>query len=338
LNQLLSKEYMIDVSNSSSAKKLTYNPVSHVTALTFYSGLYSIRTTSTSSLYYFLNNFCDAKFVMDSILPLIIESVRTSVVFPLEFQQDDNFELLNFVSELDDTLKVFSGKFWNSLSYGSVNWGLLPLYSDLKSLYNTLGTLFSKTKSFDDQLGNFSSVVNRRFAPVDIDTTDPTTGLRYKGRVTIRARGSISMDLPLDKYRNLKILLDELGVHPDLKTIWDLIPLSFLADYYIPIGDVLEGLHPRGWYNPQVDFSGYFTIKGTIAVQPRLTSQGVPGSLHTISEFDYPTYNIYTRRRISFSTVTRKPVVVNWGAPDLSFRKIFNSLYVLNKKKKPKRI
>lgn len=41
-------------------------------------------------------------------------------------------------------------------------------------------------------------------------------------------------------YDQLYVRLDSLGINPTLKNLWDIVPLSFVLDWIIPIGDYLE--------------------------------------------------------------------------------------------------
>lgn len=255
----------------------------------------------------------------------------------MEFQKNNSFELLSFLGEIDDTLAMFSAKFLKSLTrrrivgnkvkvsgvsgsaYGAYTWGVVPLLNDLQGLLRSAQDIFGGglAKSLED--AKDSAVI----APVnkEVDYYD-WGGSRVKGRVfgTLRLTGGFHLpDLaPLDY---LMILLDELGVHPDLKTAWDLTPMSFVADYFLPIGDLLDQLHPRGWFKPVITYDGKISAKLT-------TVNYVTSTYDSNSVIAEVVGSYYYRGNIAYDFIPQpsKPLKFNWKAP--SMRELFNTAYV----------
>lgn len=183
-----------------------------------------------------------------------------------EFQKNNGFEIINFLAEIDDTLAMFSLNFIKSLfskdGFGAVNWGVLPLISDLKALYASLDDLFSGSLA--------KSLTQPNPCHVACNVTIPRTlvpGGSCAAQGVLRLRGETSFD-PITPFDAFAVLLDEIGLHPDAKSIWDLVPFSFVVDYFLPIGDTLEALHPRGWFRPVVHFSGTVSFKGKTSFCP----------------------------------------------------------------------
>lgn len=174
----------------------------------------------------------------------------------LKFQENNDFSVIQAVAELDDTIAMFSKKFIKSLfsksSYGAISWGVVPFVNDLKALYSNFEDIF---------LGKaFSERVRRCRVAANIPRT--VVNANYFGTVHGNVRLSGTYTLPdLTIGDALAIILDELGANPDLSLAWDLVPLSFAANYFLPIGKAIDTLHPRGWYEPEVLFDGTVSLK-----------------------------------------------------------------------------
>jgi hypothetical protein len=296
------------------------NECAHVRCEVPFSGPYASYTSGRTSV---LNQYIGYQDAVTArlILNYVLNEFLSDFYWNLSFQKDDSFEILNFLFEVDEVFVFFSKKFWKDISYGAVNWGLLPFYSDLMSMWNTLSGLYSK-QVFKD----LSSVSGRRISR-RYDLSGMAGYLKAINRnylfynSQIRLRGRATRVDPIDDSTTaLLILLDELGFHPDLKTLWDLIPLSFLVDYILPVGDVLESLHPRGWFNPTIVFDGFATIYGRYDMSLPLSQ-----NYNILSEGN-SRYHGYIRKPVILQTASRKPVEVVFKAP--SYRKLFNAAYV----------
>lgn len=242
---------------------------------------------------------------LDSIGSWIAEIHSQNQYVPLEFQSNNSFELIPFLFDLDGTIAMFAKKFWRQISYGSVNWGILPFISDVRSLVNTVKDILDNRVEKD--LAKSAYECKRSFR----------TGSAYGDFYgSYRMSGKVSVGLPdmSSEHMAMYILLDELGVHPDLKTLWDVIPLSFVADYFFPVGDYLESVHPRGWFNPSVTFTGGVSLTGIADVKYTPTST-------VRSKVD-----VFSRRQSSFIGSTRPPVSPSWQAPNA--RELFNTAYL----------
>lgn len=224
---------------------------------------------------------------------------------------------------MDGTLATFTLKFWKQISYGSVNWGVLPLISDLKGLYASASDVFFQhdalIKEFEKGSHNISyhwewQRSYPRASPMK------SYDVFFKGTVRLSGRRVVTPP-PVDDFLGfLYFMLDELGVHPDLKTVWDIVPLSFVADYFLPIGDSLEAIHPRGWYHPTAYFSGGLTISGETVTLNIPLSEYRPGGVRA-------RHNVY-RRVYGVNNIlpTRPPMKIQWQSPNA--RELFNTAYL----------
>lgn len=228
------------------------------------------------------------------------------------------FSLIQFFAELDETLLLFTKKFLKNISYGSFTWGVMPFISDIQAVLETIENLSVDLNDFPFEATSSIEVNLDRLS-------DDAPDCRLTGSHHIVGRASVPTGA------ELRILLDRLAFHPDLATAWDLIPLSFVIDYFLPIGDQLQSLVNRGWIN-QVDFTGWRSLKlfgkGGISAPPR----------QNISVFYLPpedNIQIYFRDRIDSSVpVDIYPPNDSEWLQLPSFTQLFNTLYIILSRRK----
>jgi hypothetical protein len=286
---------------------------------------YAGHTDPWINLYHY-NAGYDCRFIN---LPFELGKLIDSAISSMLVGELDNndFELIPFFLDLDATIAMFSVKFLKQLSYGAVNWGVLPFISDVRSLIVSLRDIYRQG------IGEFASCskLSRRR---DINFTWPIFesppygnvefregNLLHAANGVARANGVLTWNPPSDDaFGKALFLLDELGVHPDLKTAWDVIPLSFVVDYFIPIGNLLESLHPRGWGSSGYTFTGFTSVKLTCEIADVYWWHGTQQRLKQSALYKY-------YARTSHSGLVPVPVTnVEWQAPSL--REIFNAAYL----------
>jgi hypothetical protein len=248
-----------------------YNNVSHYKALNTRNGTYGLTFGfQDQEVSNYLPYSCQDFPVPASILTSLQESSFSAFQDP---RDNNKFELIPFLADIDGTFAMFSKKFLKDLSYGAVTWGILPFISDVKAFATSLRDILNQNRNVKgvvriNRTRNFSYVDDlqiyrptRSFYPEEIASSYDCV-LRVNGYSTYEPP---NFD---EKFGKLFFLLDELGVHPDLKTAWDIIPLSFVVDYFLPIGDILESLHPRGWGTSAYSFTGFHTVSGLGCYSP----------------------------------------------------------------------
>lgn len=209
-----------------------------------------------------------------------------------------DFEILLFIRDWDQTIDLVFGTVTSALrkilthgrskggsvSYGALEWGIKPLISDLKSLSETLNELGQQKPLVYKEASLKREWSQKWVWQVDNRQGNADITYRYKGSIVFEPP-----DMSENAYRALR-LANELGFHPDLRTVWDSIPLSFVVDYFFQVGRFLEQLSPRGWIQWHTKFSGWSSIKaqGQISenYQPQRHLSGFkPGPL--MSDFTY---------------------------------------------------
>lgn len=162
------------------------------------------------------------------------------------------FGLIQMFAELDDSLALFTKRFWKQLSYGSFTWGVLPFVSEMKGLLEGIANLGKNTADFEYGDIHEQSVAYDRWVPAPGNAMTGTLDLKFSNQ----GRADISFQDGASQW------LDRLGFHPDLNTAWDLVPLSFVLDWFLPVGSFLDSLRSDGWVKVAV-FNGWQSCKWT---------------------------------------------------------------------------
>lgn len=115
---------------------------------------------------------------------------------------------------------------------------------------------------FVNDLKNILELVKNLGDDISASNYEFKTGFKKSIPDTYNVEGTILTQGTVDLSVNHEaaIWLDRLGFHPDIGTAWDLVPLSFVVDWILPVGDFLSSLHTRGWVR-QVRFNGWRSIK-----------------------------------------------------------------------------
>lgn len=147
--------------------------------------------------------------------------------------------MIAFIRDLKDIkslipkLKELGKLSTHASNYLAVEYGVLPTLSDLKAIWEA----FSPTK-FTDQLGY------RRVSAYD------TVGFFHN---------IMQVDAPVQQTRRIHLAINELdtgldalvekarsiGIFPSLTNLWDLVPYSFVLDWFVDVGSVLERIDTR---------------------------------------------------------------------------------------------
>jgi hypothetical protein len=215
------------------------NYVEHIKTVKTFSGRYysSVDTFGT-----YVGNFIPVD-AFRSYFP--VDQAPIFTLNPKKLPTSGETNLIVLLAELDETLLTFTKKFWKELSYGSFSWGLLPLLGEAEAIYKTLkkiSTLKGQSK-FEDTL-----IFDRDDGGTDFSKQLISGTVRWTGTVNMRELNPAFM------------FMDTIGFHPDLNTVWNLVPLSFAVDYFLNIGKLLSVIHTSGWIT-SVEFTGWRTVK-----------------------------------------------------------------------------
>jgi hypothetical protein len=117
-----------------------------------------------------------------------------------------------------------------SRMYLTVKYGWLPTISDLKNIVGA----FRKAKPYLDKNG-FKTY------------TSSFTGSNKIGQVTFELEQHLKLAIADEdnQFQALAQRLDSSGFAPTLENIWDLIPMSFVVDWFIDVGGFLERVDTR---------------------------------------------------------------------------------------------
>lgn len=112
-----------------------------------------------------------------------------------------------------------------SSNYLMIKYGWLPTVSDLNKIFSSLRRL--RVHRFDGITSGYSSEIE---SLVTSQGTEITSSRHLK--LMVRTNDS--------QLSELSSRIESLGLFPNLKSIWDLIPYSFVLDWFIDVGDFLE--------------------------------------------------------------------------------------------------
>lgn len=150
-------------------------------------------------------------------------------------------------------------------SFLEYSFGVSPLASDLE-------TIAERVANFGEDIGRANARLRRGYkakaqnpisgsASYDVQFSDyfgnlyyGTLSISYTGVESVGCR--IAGHIPYDPVR---AYLDYIGLYPDLSTLWNALPFSFLIDYLAPVGQALE---PGPWMRPSYSVTdGCYSIK-----------------------------------------------------------------------------
>lgn len=117
-----------------------------------------------------------------------------------------------------------------SNDYLAVNYGLLPTVSDLRRIERA----FKKRSPYLDSNG--FTVYTAGFSDKLVKD-----GLSY----TLLQRIKLAIDDEDDEFQALVSRAESIGIYPTFENIWDLVPFSFVLDWFIDVGGFLERIDTR---------------------------------------------------------------------------------------------
>jgi hypothetical protein len=229
-----------------------------------------------------------------------------------KFPSSSEFSLLLFVSEFRDTLELFRLKFWKELSYGSVQWGLLPFIGELQAVMRSLANLHVwglKNDHFP-----YEDTLKVRLLK---EVPNGQSGKYFSGELSYHLQGHLDFSsLP-----SVYAVYDLLGFHVDPETLWDAVPLSFLFNKFLPFAELIDDLHDKGWVETAL-FNGWWSRKLDFACAYTGTTYGInPAAATNFRVFE----RNYLRGRVGQTFYPQ--ALLQSELP--SFRDLFNALYII---------
>lgn len=146
------------------------------------------------------------------------------------------------------------------------------------------------------------------------------------GTLTVRVNGVITITPPrLPEFdQRWYIWLDQVGLHADLATVWEAIPFSWFADWFLPIGDSLTALSGN-WYSPILDFQGSYSYKwqwnGLVLNDNEPGSRNYNVSLYKKPQIEVLNAKGYSRQPYAYSRGSRSLEPWEPKIPELDARK-----------------
>lgn len=258
---------------------------------------------------WYLHGYCyDAyplAFVIESCLRKQFGYVPEARLVWDKLPTTSQFSVIQAIAELDDTLAMFSKKFIQSLfsfeGLAAFQYGIVPFYNDILAINSIVQRVNS---GFADLSYEYSDTYQVNYTTPDVESA--------VGTWTVHLQGTVS-----PPGGTLPELLDVVGFHPDLATAWDLVPLSFVVNWFLPIGDWLESICNRGWVNT-AQFSGWYSTKFV----------GRAGYSAFPSVTAHAPVTFYSRRYLTNALLQKQSAVPLPSFHLPSFSQLFNTAYL----------
>jgi hypothetical protein len=205
----------------------------------------------------------------------------------------------NFLLEIGDLKTLF--KLWRSNAglarnvagaHLNVSYGWLPTIGDVKATYDAVFNTLAKLRAFEKSLGKvFQSSItlsNTSYTSKGTALVSTHVGHEWTGTIKSVVRGHmrwkpkpLKVMEPIPKM--LRAYLDALGVQLNARIVWDAIPLSFVIDGFIGLGDWLEQFQFDTLELPIEYVDSCLTYKETLKVENVGLVHGTPYCSDAIS-------------------------------------------------------
>jgi len=189
---------------------------------------------------------------------LDVQEFRANSRRPLNWDKiptSSGFSILEILVELRETILMFSRRFWMNLglgdSVGAIQWGLLPLIRDCGAIVEALRNAYSaNVNPYED-----TYTVEKTFDPTWHINVGEAGG---KLKIITHLTGTIDVTgVP-----ELLQAYDRIGFHPDITQLWNLVPGSFVVDYFYNVGDFLDqAFQVSGGWVQSTNFTGWHSQK-----------------------------------------------------------------------------
>lgn len=253
----------------------------------------------------------------DSVVQNVIPSLRSE------------FNLLNFAAEFGDLRSIFDsvrnalrspasalpfrrrirggrvGTYmdWQSLSdsYLGLTFGVQPLIGDIQAIWDryqnygeTIGRIRARlTRGVRASQQRFYTLRVTKPFVLQATTFRFNATVTFTGTVTEVASCKVRGSLPSQPIREY---LDYIGFYPDLSTLWNALPFTFVADYFLPFSEALDG---GSWVRPEVSVSdGCYSIK--VEGQWRVQVADILDGAVLKPEFESQIQNLFTSGRFKY--------------------------------------
>lgn len=234
-----------------------------------------------------------------------------------------SFSLPNFLLELGEIRRLF--EFWDRRKKAlkraanlhlNLSFGWAPFVDDCKEIFDRIVSFRKRYEQF--QAGLLK--VQRRHFQVNLDALLPSThhwadnpghevGYTtyewvYKPKYTFSCRYVYS--IPEQPMVAMKAILDYFGVRPNPRIIWDAVPYSFLVDWFLNIGQLLDSV---GSGNLDVDVA-LLSCTQSLRWRSKTSSFWGLGSGGTVPVWNY-VQGEYERIPLSDPSVVRPPLDIH---------------------------
>jgi hypothetical protein len=170
---------------------------------------------------------------------------------------------LNFINELRDIRNLI--KPLMQYRYTDYAFGIAPTVGDSKRLWSNLEKAHAALARLNRNSGKTQKVLfDLPVKPLRLNTIINNCAFMGTPKYTVFGNIVVTMPNMSAAEQDMRLWLDILGVHPDLSTLWEAVPFSWLIDWVVPVGDSISELSDRGWIKPNVtrNISYCYKVRG----------------------------------------------------------------------------
>lgn len=160
------------------------------------------------------------------------ENVNPNTINAIAFLKD-----LKDVKELVPKLKKLGEIRTHASNYLGLNYGILPTIDDLKSIWDSFHTQYYYDRNGFQRASSYDDATANETLTIDGISVETTTRINRRIHLAINTEDT-GLDALVERVRKL-------GVFPSLTNLWDLVPYSFVLDWFVDIGSVLERIDTR---------------------------------------------------------------------------------------------
>jgi hypothetical protein len=187
---------------------------------------------------------------------------------------------------------------WLQLQYG---WK--PLLSDIEGFLKVMGNISSSTDFVQKVRG--SARAQRQFVDSTYPPGNSIIGFSNSGKTTHTVQTSVKYVIRMRMDNPLLALFAQTGFTNPVALGWELLPFSFVADWFLPIGDYLEAL--GAW-------KGFTFLGGSKTTFTRIKMDSAI-SYHGVSQIN-PTVNVNLEANFQWNEIKlARAALSSWPSP-----------------------
>lgn len=166
------------------------------------------------------------------LVQVACENVNPNTINAIAFIKD-----LKDVKSLIPKLRGLSKVSTHASNYLGVEYGILPTIDDLKSIWASFSTPYFFDRNGFQRASAYDTAAAMSDTTIDGSRVETVVNLTRRVHLAVNTNDT-GLDALVERMRKI-------GIFPSLTNLWDLIPYSFVLDWFVDVGAVLERIDTR---------------------------------------------------------------------------------------------